>query len=61
MATLVELVSVAASEKTRLKEPINLPRPEYPDTTGPASSPAEVAAFFGMAYVPEADTESMEG
>lgn len=60
MATLVELVSVAASKDTRLRKPLDLPRPRYPDHARPSSSPAEVAAFFGVVFTPQGDDDDQE-
>lgn len=58
LATITELVSVAASKDTRLREPLELPRPSYADpTSGASSTPAEVAAFFGMVYIPQEGDE----
>lgn len=52
LADLVEAVSVGASKDTRYKQPLEYPRPRYPEPTPEASSPAEVAEFFGLRYVP---------
>lgn len=62
LTTLVELVSVAATSNTRLRRPLELDRPQYPEAaiTGPASDPAEVAAFFGMVYVPQAAADDQQ-
>lgn len=53
LAQLVEVASVAATERHRLRQPIDIERPRYAaQQAEPASSPAEIAAFFGMTYRP---------
>lgn len=53
LADVIELLSVAASADTRLRKPIEYDRPRYPERTPEPSSKAEVAAFFGLVYLPD--------
>lgn len=51
LTQILEVVSIGATADTRLREPVKGWRPRYAEPAPEASAPAEVAAFFGMAYI----------